>query len=106
MPVVINYRTPTEREKRELTSAGGKMRITKDGEVESSSADDLVRQHAIVSTLVESIENYSDASGPIETGKDLVARGESPFVFEAALEIVSTFSLTEEQAKKSDGSQG
>ena len=97
-PVVITYRVPTERERRELLVFGG-----------GKDQEDVIleKQHRAVRRLVTGVENYTDQAGkPIADGASLAEHGDSLIVFEMVNQIMSTTEPGEAEEKKSEGSPG
>ncbi len=108
-PVQIDYRVPTEAERRAFFS--GRTRFAVDakgapvsgnGKVDVEVEETEQWQHRAVRLCVLAVRNYTDnADRPILTGADLATHGESEIVFPTANEILATRSGLSDDQKKS-----
>lgn len=90
-PIVVEWKQPTEGEKRRLASLATK------------SEDQFALYSQAVSKFVLSVSNYEIGNKKIETGEDLAEYGETDLFLEVGNEIFGVGGLTEEEEKNSDG---
>lgn len=110
-PIRVVIKNPTEADKRRIFSslrtsvklgADGKAELGPDGKpvVEVSLGDGEAWKREALKLCVVRIEDYTGTSGaPIVTGDDLAEHGETEIIEDVAAEIITGFSLTEEQKK-------
>ena len=115
-PIRVWIKTPTERDKREVEGDGSVIRfaVDKDGSplrdsvgnplMEIDSEETMRRHHRALERFVSRVENYSRAEGPIDTGAEFAEHGETEIVTEVYREIIGAVSLSDVDAKKSNGS--
>jgi hypothetical protein len=115
-PVRVYIRTPTERDKREVEGDGSVIRFAvdsdgaplkdKDGNplMEIDNQETMRRHHIAVERFVARVENCTGPAGPIVTGADFATYAPTAIVTEVYREVMSALSLTESEAKKSEGS--
>lgn len=107
-PVVVTYRVPSERERRELTVHGEAVIARKKGEefeIEMPAGDELAKKHEAIRRMVVKVENYTAPDGSaIDDGAKLSEHGEMAFVYEVAAAVMSSVEIEEDAAKKSVGS--
>jgi hypothetical protein len=112
-PIKIWIRNPSEQDKREILSQGGKARFAMgptgpvlgpDGlpKIEVETADSWVHQHAMVAKFVTKVENYRAPGGdPIVDGAGLARHGDTEVVSEVATEIQAPCIMSEDERKNS-----
>lgn len=110
-PVRVSYTVPSERERRKMVSAGDTIEVKPnpddpDGKpIIVTKADQHVdRQAHALESCVLRVEGYQGRGGPILTGTDLAEHGETEIVSEVYNEIMGNHDLTEDEAKKPEGS--
>lgn len=108
-PVVAWIKNPTEADKRRVLSGYAK---TQRIEVDKSGAPKAVEiggdsqawKREALTEFVDRVENYVGADGePIATGARMFEHGEAGFVDDIVGEILTAFSLREEEKKSSSG---
>lgn len=106
-PVWVTYRVPTEREKEEIAVYGDALIVSADKSMRMDGASIIAQRAHGLANLVKLVENYNDAAGqPIVDGAALAEHGDSDIKRDIYTEIMASAELSEDAAKKSNGSPG
>jgi hypothetical protein len=114
-PIRVWIKTPTEKDKREVEGDGSVIRFAVDDEgmplrdkegnpvMEIDNEETMRRHHKAIERFVAKVDNYAGPDGDIVTGRQFSEYGETAIVTEVYREIMASISLSDEEAKKSEG---
>lgn len=106
-PVWVTYRVPTEREKEEISLYGGGITFGPDKIAHLDGVSMIAQRTYAMRKCITLVENYNDAAGqPIVDGAGLAEHGDSDIKRDIYTEIMASAELSEDAAKKSNGSPG